>query len=537
MTEHHQTTIFGAIKNPDFYPHAVSTIEQRDTHISKVFLTGNYAYKIKKPVNLEFLDFTTLEKRRHFCWQEINLNRRLAPDVYLDVVLITLQDGRYHMAGTGSIVEYAVKMRQLPETSSMLQLVRRRKLEKGSINELAGVLAKFYSRASTSESIDTVGCRETLRINCEENFRQTTKFVPEIIDQRMFLIIQVATRAFLQRKQALFQRRIEHGKIRDCHGDLRAGHIYFADGIKITDCIEFNDRFRYADITSDLAFLTMDLDFEGYPQIGQDLITTYLETTKDEEMLILIDFYKCYRAYVRLKVNCFHLQEESLLTNAKSKLLRETERFLKLAYRYAVQFTRPTIWVVCGLPAGGKSTIAREMAKILGVQILQSDFVRKQLLGVPMDKPMDLPFESGIYSKEASSLTYGKLVMLAQEVVEKGGSVILDATFSRRHQRDEVIRLARDMDANITFIECAASYEMLKKRLADREKTVCISDARLRHLKQHKAHFESSDDLQNDMHLKINTEESIDACMRQILSHDYIFLNQQTARAMENLSS
>jgi predicted kinase len=199
----------------------------------------------------------------------------------------------------------------------------------------------------------------------------------------------------------------------------------------------------------------------------------------------------------------------------------------------AVQFTRPTIWVVCGLPAGGKCTIA----KILGVQILQSDFVRKQLLGVPMDKPMDLPFESGIYSKEASSLTYGKLVMLAQEVVEKGGSVILDATFSRRHQRDEVIRLARDMDANITFIECAASYEMLKKRLADREKTVCISDARLRHLKLHKAHFESSDDLQNDMHLKINTEESIDACMRQILSHDYIFLNQQTARAMENLSS
>ena len=536
MTEQHQIAIFEAMENPDFYPHAVSTIEQRDTHISKVFLTGQYAYKIKKPINLEFLDFTTLEKRLHFCRQEIELNRRLAPDVYLDVVPITFEDGRYHMTGSGSIVEYAVKMRQLPETSTMLQLARQRKLEKSSIDALAGLLAKFYSQASTSESINTVGCRETVSINCEENFRQTEKFVPEIIDEHVFLIIRAATRAFLQRRKALFQRRVEHGKIRDCHGDLRTGHIYFTDGIKIIDCIEFNDRFRYADITSDLAFLAMDLDFERYPQIAQDLMNTYLEYSKDEEMLILLDFYKCYRAYVRAKVNCFHLQEEDLLTNAKSKLMRETEGYLELAYRYAVQFTRPTIWVVCGLPAGGKSTIAEEMARALSVKILQSDRVRKQLFDVPPDEPKDLPFESGIYSKEAGSLTYGKLMLLAQEVVAKGGSVILDATFSHQHQRDEVIRLARDMDANIIFIECVASYEMLKKRLADREKAVCISDARLRHLKQIKAHFEPLGELQNDMHLKINTAESIETCLRQIFCHDYLFLTQQTTRAMKNLS-
>jgi len=266
---------------------------------------------------------------------------------------------------------------------------------------------------------ETVGSLETVRTNCEENFRQTVKFVPEIIDEQMFLIIQAATRAFLQRKRALFQRRNRHGNIRDCHGDLRTGHIYFGDSIKIIDCIEFNDRFRYADITSDLAFLAMDLDFEGYPQISQDLIYAYLECSKDEEMLILLDFYKCYRAYVRVKVNCFHLQEESLLTYARSKLIRETERYLRLAYRYAVQFTRPTIWVVCGLPGVGKSTISKEMAGTLNVKILQSDWVRKQLLGVPSANPRDMPFKTGIYSKEASSLTYGKLTLLAQEVVEK----------------------------------------------------------------------------------------------------------------------
>ena len=418
----------------------------------------------------------------------------------------------------------------------MLQLVRRGKLDGDCVDELARVLVKFYQHSSTGDNINSLGTWSTIWTNTEENFSQTEQFAGNLLDEHMFPIIRAATRSFLIRRKALFERRVERGKIRDCHGDLRTGHIYFCDGIQIIDCIEFNDRFRYADITSDLAFLTMDFDFEGYPQIARHLTNSFVDYTKDEEMLILLDFYKCYRAYVRVKVNCFHLQEKDLLTNAKSKLLKETERYLKLAYRYSIQFTRPTIWVVCGLPAGGKSTIAKEMAGTLNVKILQSDRVRKQLLGVPPVVPRVLPFETGIYSKEASSLTYGKLIMLAQEAVEKGDSIILDATFSRQHQRDEVIRLARDMDANIIFIECAASYEMLKKRLADREKAACISDARLGHLKQLKAYFESLDELQNDMYLKINTEESLDDCMRQILSHDYFFLTQQTARAMKNIS-
>ena len=536
MTEQHQIAIFEAMESPDFYPHDVSTIVQCDTHISKVFLTGENAYKIKKPVYLEFLDFRTLEKRRHYCQQEVILNKRLSNDIYLDVVPITQTNERYYLAGPGETVEYAVKMRQLPEEFSMLQLVRRGKLDRDCVNELARVLVKFYKHSSTGTSINSLGTWTTIWTNTEENFSQTEQFSGNLIDDHMFPIIRAATRSFLIRRKTLFDRRVEREKIRDCHGDLRTGHIYFCEGIQIIDCIEFNDRFRYADIASDLAFLTMDLDFEGYPQVARHLINSFLEYTKDEEMLILLDFYKCYRAYVRVKVNCFYLQEKDLLTNAKAKLIRETERYLKLAYRYAIQFTRPTIWVVCGSPASGKSTIAKEMGGTLNVKILQSDRVRKQLLGVPPVAPRVLPFETGIYSKEASSLTYGKLIMLAQEAVDKGNSIILDATFSRRHQRDEVIRLARDMDANIIFIECVASYEILKKRLADREKTAYVSDARLRHLKQLKANFESLDELQNDMHLKINTEASIDTCMRQILSHDYFYLAQQTARVMENLS-
>ncbi|MCP4120831.1 MAG: hypothetical protein GY751_03680, partial [Bacteroidetes bacterium] len=300
MMEQQQIAIFETMARPDFYPHDVSTIEQRETHISKVFLTGEYAYKIKKPVYLDFLDFTTLEKRRHYCQQEVTLNKRLSTDIYLDVVPITQTNDRYYLAGPGEAVEYAVKMRQLPEKFSMLQLVRRGKLDRDSVDELARVLVKFYQHSSTGDNINNLGTWSTIWTNTEENFSQTEQFAGNLLDKHMFPIIRAATRSFLIRRKALFDRRVEREKIRDCHGDLRTGHIYFCDGIQIIDCIEFNDRFRYADITSDLAFLTMDLDFEGYPQVARHLINSFLDYTKDEEMLVLLDFYKCYRAYVRV---------------------------------------------------------------------------------------------------------------------------------------------------------------------------------------------------------------------------------------------
>jgi uncharacterized protein len=531
-----QADIFKAMEKPDFYPHAVSAIEQRDTHISKVFLTGAYAYKIKKPVDLGFLDFTTLDKRHHFCQQELILNRRLAPQVYLDVLPITLKDGRYSLCGTGKTVEYAVKMRQLPESHSLLRLVRTGKLSGNLIDDLACILADFYHKALTSKETNAIGSWQTVRTNLEENFRQTKAFVGKFVDERLFLIIRAAAQAFLRRKKALFQRRLDRGKIRDCHGDLRTGHIYFYEGIQIIDCIEFNDRFRYADITSDLAFLAMDLDFEGYPNTARQLIQSYLNYTEDEEMLVLLDFYKSYRAFVRVKVNCLRLLENDLSLHEKSKLRRETQQYLELAYQYAVQFTRPTIWVVCGLPAAGKSTIAEAMSETLGVQVLRSDLVRKELLGLDPTAARDFPYAEGIYSKEMTSLTYGRLLMTAQEELKKGRSVILDATFGNQHHRDEVIHLAQDLDTNILFVECTASYKTLRKRLVERETTDSISDARLHHLKQFKAHFAPLDQMQDEMHLKVNTEASPDRSMRRILSHDYTLLARQTARTMKILS-
>jgi predicted kinase len=247
----------------------------------------------------------------------------------------------------------------------------------------------------------------------------------------------------------------------------------------------------------------------------------------------LVDFYKCYRAVVRVKINCFHLQENNHTTYEKSRLLRKINRYLDFAYQYAIQFTRPTIWVICGLPAAGKSSIARKLAETLNIEVMRSDEVRKELHGLqPLDR-CDEVFEEGIYSKEASSHTYAKLLLLAQEELKKGCSVILDATYARQRHRDGVLCLANDLDANIIFIECEAPYPILKKRLLEREATHTISDARLHHLNQMRARYEPLTEIHDELHIRVDTDMPIDESMPRILSHDHFSASRQIAQLMK----
>jgi len=522
MKMNHQDKIFALMNRPEFYPHPVSRIEQRETHISRVFLTGDFAYKIKKPVNLDFLNFTTLEKRHHYCHQEVILNRRLSNNVYLDVVPITFKGGRYHLAGSGAPVEYAVKMRQLPSECSMLNLLQQKKISRDLLRKLAVILAGFYNQGSSVDHMHSSGAWETIHENCEENFRQITQFAGEILDERLFRIVQSATFSFLYRKRELFENRIKSKKIRDCHGDLRTGHIYFTDeGIQIIDCIEFNERFRFHDVTSDLAFLAMDLDYEGFPQIANDLLDDYVQYTEDPDVFVLIDFYKCYRAVVRCKVNCIRLQEDGMDKKDKAKLLKTTHKYLEFAYRYAVRFIRPTLWVVCGMPGSGKSTISRELSKAFGIQLFQSDVIRKELLGVRPVDPSIISFETGIYSKGATRLTYGRLLLLAQEEIEKRRSVILDATYGEEHDRHEAVRMAKDAEANIVFVECVPKEYVIKERLLKRESGYSVSDARYRHYEDFKKRFEPLSELSDEMHIRVDTEKPLEECMEQILSRAY----------------
>ncbi|MFZ1982831.1 MAG: AAA family ATPase [Desulfatitalea sp.] len=516
MMPHHQKEISAALRDPQFYPHPVDHVELRETHISLVALAGEFVYKIKKPLDLGFLDFTSLEKRQYYCRQEVALNRRLSRDIYLDVVTIT-RDDRYHLQGSGTVVEYAVKMRRLPDAAAMGRLLTAGRLEEAAVNALAQRLARFYAEARQDGETAAVGSWATVRRNCEENFAQLEPHAGAAIDRRRFDIVRAATRAFLYRRKTLFDRRIADGHIRDGHGDLRSDHVYFhGNEIQVLDCIEFNDRFRFGDVAADLAFLAMDLDFIGFPATADAFLTAYVAATGDSDLYTLIDFYKCYRAMVRLKVNCFRL--EQVAPGQRLPLAQEIRRYEEMAYGYALRYSRPVLWLVCGMPATGKSTVAEALAKHLDVAVLQSDVVRKELFGYKALEAQVNPFEEGIYSKHASGLTYGRLLLLAQEQLAQGRAIILDATFGSRRRREEAVRLARDMDAGVIFIECTCSEATIKARLAARESRQGVSDARRHHFEQFKAAFEPLDELPREHYLRIDTEEAAEGNMPKILA-------------------
>ncbi len=517
----HQSAIILAMRRPKFYPHPVSSVHLEQTHISLVFLTGKWVYKIKKPFDLGFLDFTTLEKRKHFCFREIELNRRLAHDVYQGVVPIFLQDNRYSLDGPGEIVEYAVQMRQLSAERTMSHLLPKGKLDASAIAGLARVLSEFYRNAASGPQIDAMGSTEVIRYNCEENFEQTYEFRDKYIDDRQHRIIYAATCSFLDHHPALFEQRIAGHKIRDCHGDLRTDHIYFCDdGLRIIDCIEFNKRFRYSDVAGDLAFLCMDLDFQGYPGIAGSLVAEYARHCGDLGVFGMLPFYKCYRAMVRTKVGCMRLQQEDPGQQEYQELLEQTRRYMDLAYQYAVEFSRPRIWVIFGMIASGKSTLAQALSVILGSKVLNSDIVRKDLFkatGKPFTSGQHA-FSAGIYTEEATALTYGRLFLLAQEEIEQGRSVILDATFSLARYRNEARRLAGDMNAAIRFIECTCPEDRMLERLREREGQSTVSDARQELLGPFKARYQKPDEIPLHELNRVNTCRPVEENVIHVLS-------------------
>jgi aminoglycoside phosphotransferase family enzyme len=302
--------------------------------MSFIFLTGEYVYKIKKPVNLGYLDYTTLEKRRFFCHQELELNRRLCPHAYLAVVPIVEEKGGLRIEGRGKAIEYAVKMRQLPQDRMMDVLLPRGQVTKEMVSRLAEKLVNFHQKAETNPEIAAFGKLDVIRQNCDENFAQTEKYIGLTIPKAKYERIKGYTDNFIKSNVGLFNKRVREGKIRDCHGDLHAAHVCFTDDICIYDCIEFNDRFRYCDMASEVAFLAMDLD--RYQQVGlsRHLVNIYVGLSHDEEFRKLLNFYKCYRAYVRGKVESFKLDDLYIPEEEKAKVLTAAQSYFQLAESY-----------------------------------------------------------------------------------------------------------------------------------------------------------------------------------------------------------
>ena len=319
---------------PEAYDEEAGQIELVQTHISFVFLTRNFVYKVKKAVDLGFLDFTTLDKRRFFCEKELELNRRLCGDMYLKVVPIN-KSNIIKIKGEGETIEYAVKMKRMPQEKMMNKLLEENKVDSKLIDRIAKIIAEFHSKAETNRRIREFGSLAIIETNWKENFEQTREFVGKTISMKNFKLIRERIDSFMKRNASFFEERVAKGRVRDCHGDIHSGNIFVTDRIYIFDAIEFNERFRYSDVASDIAFLAMDLDFKERTDLSNFFVKKYVKYSGDQELTKLLPFYKCYRAYVRGKVVSFKLKDPSVGGEEKSEAVKEANAYFKLASTYA----------------------------------------------------------------------------------------------------------------------------------------------------------------------------------------------------------
>lgn len=477
---------------PSSYPHAPSRVEHIQTHASDVFMAPPFVYKIKKPVNFGFLDFSTLEKRKYYCEREVELNTRLCSRAYLDVEEISLQHGALGFGKGDKTLEYAVKMKMLEEKYFLHTLLEARKVDESDFVRLSNKLADFYNSQSPGREITERGEPKNIKINVDENFALSKDFVDETISPAAYSALKFYNNYHFQNKSALFVNRMNEGFIKDCHGDLRLEHINVRpDDICIFDCIEFNDRFRYIDIASDIAFLAMDLELNGYYGFSEFFVSKISEIMNDESICGVLDFYKCYRAYVRGKVESIKALEPEVPLKERELALKKAESYFRLALKYALFGSAPVIIVTFGIIGSGKSTFAELLSQELSCEIVSSDVTRKNIMGIAEDERSYEGYNKGIYSSDITERTYHELFQRAQDIAAEGKCVILDASFSKRKWRDALSLRAKNLNIPVYFLQTIAAKDLIEKRLLTRERRgKSVSDGRLEILDRFISEFE-----------------------------------------------
>lgn len=471
------------------------------THISWLLFAGERVYKLKQPVDLGFLDYRTLEQRKHFCEEEVRLNRRMAPDVYLGVVSITRgEDDRLRIGGEGEPLEYAVEMKRLPAGRMLDVMLERGELDNQMLNNVAGLLARFHAGAATGLGVDEHGAPAAVRLNVLENFEQLAPFVgapgegDAVLSPAHLEFLKSRQLRFLDEHEALLGQRVETGRIRDGHGDLHSGNLCFLpSGVVAYDCIEFCDRFRCGDVAVDLAFLAMDLDVRGFPAFSRYLIRRYAQESGDGELDSLMAFYKGYRAVVRGKVAVFTAQGAGADTRRREVELRRAMRYLQLAASYELE---PTLILMCGLPASGKSYLAEDLARALRAVLLHSDTRRKVLAGRRVTDRAAEAVDAGLYAPEQKDLVYRSLLDDALATLRAGHSVLVDATFTQREWRARFVDAAVRLDLPYHVVHVTAPEALALERLAARAADPsAISDAGVTVYRAACASFEPPDEV------------------------------------------
>jgi hypothetical protein len=451
--------------SPRFYPHRPRRVHHIQTHISSVFLAGELVYKVKKPVDFGFLDYSTLRKRAYWCRREVELNRRLAPDLYLGTARIYRRGREYSLEPFGAVAEYAVVMKRLPEERLFSSLMARGRATLAQARRVARRVAVFHGTAREAPLPNRrLGL---LRQNLEENFRQTEPYIGRTVSPSDYRTVYDYNRRFLESRLFLLKKRVRDGRIRDCHGDLHAEHICITNGIEIFDCLEFSSRLRNCDVAAEIAFLYMDLLFHRHPHLARAFIDEYIRLTGDWEIRLLLSFYACYRAVVREKVESFRFSDPLVPPEQQKASRRRAARYFHLARDLALRDGKPLLFAVGGLPGTGKSTLAVNWAQRLGAACIDSDEVRKELAAAG-HAGVGAGWQKGIYSPEWTQRTYGEVVRRAEDYLREGRSVVMDATFPQRSSRRLAAAAARRSGARYVTVECTCPAAVARGRLEKR---------------------------------------------------------------------
>ena len=521
-------TIVEAMMRLEIYPEHPRSVELRQTHVSCVFLAGDHVYKIKKPVRFAFVDASTLSLRRQLCLDEVRLNRRLAPEVYLGIVPILRRGGELVLdttssgaaeAGaieTGTVEEWAVRMRRLDETTMLDRMVSENAASVKQIRAIANRLAAFHRAAPGDQGWkygSAAAIWRLVRGNLEElaSDRAETIVPAELAELGRFI------ESTIESRWSLFNRRALGFRVCDGHGDLRCEHVSLTnDQVTIIDCVEFNEGLRYVDVASDIAFLAMDLDRFAARGLSDELVGAYREASGDAEFTLLIPFYKIHRALVRAKVESLASRDAAIAPDRRAAAANAARNYVALALDLARE-SRPAMVVVCGLSGSGKSTVARRLADRLGFEWLRSDEIRKRLAGVAPNERLADGYATGAYDPEFTRKTYTALLGEAAARLNNGAGVIVDATFAAPAYRAEALALAARAHVPVLFVECLASHDEIVRRLTDRAgRADEVSDAGVATYLRQRNEFVALREIPESSRLTANTERSLEALSASI---------------------
>jgi aminoglycoside phosphotransferase family enzyme/predicted kinase len=500
------------LARPEAFPVPTTSVSIAETHISLVFLTDDHVYKLKKPLRFPFLDYSTIERRRFACDEEIRLNRRLAPHVYLGVRPVVDHPAGLRIGGDGPIVDYCVEMLRLPEEALLHNRIRRRDLRDREIECLLERLAAFYRSLPRTPDLHEFADPAVFEATLHENI-DTLRQAAAPQWRNLLLRMQSSQWQYLRVAEPLFRSRIADGCIVEGHGDLRPEHICLGEPPAIFDCVEFSRPFRVADVANELAFLAMECDFLGAHALGKRLLSGCADRLGDSPPPELTSFYRAYRAAVRAKVEALRAGQES--GEPRRAALQRARRYLQLAADYASEFHRPVLFVTVGVSGSGKSTLAAALAAALGASVVRTDAVRRELAGGGQP---DAPFQQGAYSSEMTTRTYAAVVDRARALLQSGVSVVIDGSFLEFTHRQAARDMAAAVGVPALFLVAVIPADAAKARIARRRREASdISDARPEFVEFQHSRLADARDVDADSSLQLDTTRPIEASVREIV--------------------